>query len=309
MSVPLSNHANSKAIQIIGMLLMLFSIGALLISHFWMVRDGYVDFPCWALGPENISINSNTKMIYCLSYIPRFAKSGGGIYAKGSAGMEEVVLKPQDNGFPSWHGTLSFIVKHSFLKVSSKGSYVDLIAKDENFTRVRIKQSSNPWLLLTVYFRLTNLGTGDKIDNYYKQPNSDEILYVGGDVIENWLPSPIGFALYSLGLNLLLAGHYKTNTQNKISTPIAVIVASLMQTVGWLILGAVFFALFYYSPKILYGSIAQLAGIALVISWSLVYVGWFIVDRRLALHSNILNVVLKTGCLLIAFFIFAYLIL
>jgi hypothetical protein len=183
-------HATNTTTRNWGIVLVCISAIMAVTIPCLIARYLLVDFPCEGTAPPPVS--ASTRIAYCISYIPRNAISGGGIYAHGSSDDEVVTVTPN----VGWHGSLT-------LERQGEGLVVDghLLHPGDSFSRLQWWPTLNLWVLFTHRMTVTNEGVSD---GPYQTPT--DAAYLSGDVVAGWLPSPVGLVVLVIGIVMIIRG-------------------------------------------------------------------------------------------------------
>lgn len=174
-----------SSLQTLGVILIVLSVIALAIAICQITPLAFVDFPCLDDIVNHQEIKPSTRIVYCISLWPLQAISGGGIYDIGVSEQDEVTVK----GLKLRRDGQTLYVNNRPLKVG------------ENYGFTRIIPSISPWILFQNRFEIRN----DGLLLGQSSPLSTA-LYVSGDVVEGWLPNPLGLLLLGFGIWLFSKG-------------------------------------------------------------------------------------------------------
>jgi len=171
---------------LLGIVLIVFSALALANAVGQIMPATIFDsFPCSNEHFRNADVSSDTRMVYCISLLPLKAISGIGVYAYDTTNQDQIVVRELN------------------LKREGQTLYVNNHALNvgEVYKKVLWKPSINPWLIFTTRFSIKHIEI-----ELAESPTSTNMLYVGGDVHEGWLPNPLGLVILGCGIWLYKQG-------------------------------------------------------------------------------------------------------
>ena len=170
----------------LGVAIIALSVLAMAIGVCQVMPYAFVDFPCFDDEVRSQEINSDTRIVYCISIFPLEALSGGGIYDDGSSNQDEIAV-----------GEISLKRDDQTLFVNNHALNVSEIYKTTKWN-----PSINPWVLFTRHFEIKNEGL--LIPN--ESPTPIDVLYVSGYVYEGWFINPLGLVILVYGILLFRQG-------------------------------------------------------------------------------------------------------
>jgi hypothetical protein len=163
---------------IIIVLSLLFLARAVLQAEAFPTTSNVVDFPCSI--NEVRGWNAKTRIAYCFNNWPVVYDPS---FASGTSEQDETTV--------------------SGIHIRREGQllYVDNHPLDIGgvYETVHYSLTSNPWLLFTYHFKISNSGliSADSM----APPN---MLYVSGVVYKAWKPNPLGLVILAIGVWLVL---------------------------------------------------------------------------------------------------------
>jgi hypothetical protein len=166
----------SSVLHRVGLYLLIASGVSLVLTVFWTMSMGAVDFPC-SSGPF-VDPGPNDTFAYCISAYPRNAY-GGYVYSHGSSSKEKVSI-PMG---PFWHG--SYVAEPHGEMVLLNGRE---LAPGDSYETTRWFQSVNPWLAVSADIIFANTGP-------FVLPSGREIPMLSGSIEEGWGFSPLGLII------------------------------------------------------------------------------------------------------------------
>jgi len=169
----------------LGIVLIVLSVLTLAIGFCQIVPLGFVDFPCFDDMVRQQEINSDTRIVYCISIWPRQAISGGAIYDEGTSNQDEIKVRD-----------LNLKRDEQALLVNNHP-----VNPQESYETVLWRASISPWLIFTSRFEIKNEGITS-----IGSSDPSNVLYVSGDVHEGWLPNPLGLIILGVGIWLFRQG-------------------------------------------------------------------------------------------------------
>src|SRR6266508_3408812 len=169
----------------LGIVLIVLSVLTLAIGFCQIVPLGFVDFPRFDDMVRQQEINSDTRIVYCISILPRQAISGGAIYDEGTSNQDEIKVRD-----------LNLKRDEQALLVNNHP-----VNPQESYETVLWRASISPWLIFTSRFEIKNEGITS-----IGSSDPSNVLYVSGDVHEGWLPNPLGLIILGVGIWLFRQG-------------------------------------------------------------------------------------------------------
>lgn len=201
--------------RMFGIVIIVWSVLTIAIGVCQVTPFGNIDFPCGGGGDGKI--NSESRIVYCISWWPLRAH-GGGVYAIGSTNQNEAVIREINL---RRDGQSLFVNNH-------------LLNTDETYETTHWIPSINPWVLYTRRFVIRNGGlltpawlaliakhsgqagmlpVTDELLYSAKDSILTEVLYVSGDVYEGWFINPLGFIILRYGIWLFRQGKKELQQQ------------------------------------------------------------------------------------------------
>ena len=171
---------------------------SLAIGFCQIVPLGFVDFPCFDEMVRQQEIDSDTRIVYCISIWPRQAISGGAIYGEGTSNQNEVTVRE-----------LSFKRSGQTLFVNNHALNTGEVYKTTKWTL-----SISPWVLFTRRFEITNEG----LFTPSEASTPTDVLYVSGNVYEGWLINPLGLLILGCGIWLFRQGKKELKQESPSTT-------------------------------------------------------------------------------------------
>ncbi|MBV6403026.1 MAG: hypothetical protein CNIPEHKO_03348 [Anaerolineales bacterium] len=169
----------------LGVILIALSVLAAAIGVCQITPLADLGMPCWDADIDRQEINSSTRIVYCINFVPLDAVSGAWVDA-GSTDQNEIAVREihlrRD-------GQILFINNH-------------MLSTGETYDGIRWTPSVNPWILFTRGFVIKNEGLFTSIES----PTITDALYVSGNVYEGWRINPLGFIILGSGIWLFWQG-------------------------------------------------------------------------------------------------------
>lgn len=138
--------------------------------------------------PANKPIDSNTRIKYCVSYVPRQAISGGSVLDQAESEVEEIVISiPEHENKP-----VKISRADDLIVVNNKS-----IEIGDQYERIYWLLPRNPWIVLTSQIVIANDGI---------QNDTVDAIYVSGYVEELWILNPLAFLILIYGVWLIWSG-------------------------------------------------------------------------------------------------------
>ncbi len=156
----------------------------------WTGQNARIDYPC--LGNHHRPPQSpNVQFVYYISFFPSYAQ-GGGIYARGeSNNLDDVpVVIPPKIDFRPWYGKIEVERWANRMVVN------DIYIEDWGSVWDRQVLSSNPWLFQAAFFYF-------QAPEFRENSRGNDYMYIEGEIIDGWLPNPLGLLLFFGGVILL----------------------------------------------------------------------------------------------------------
>jgi hypothetical protein len=141
--------------------------------------------PCYDADIQRQEINSDARIVYCISFWPLEAWSGAYVES-GSTHQNEIAVYEID--LRRDEQTL-FVNNHS-------------LSTGETHKTAHWTPSINPWVLYTHGFVIKNEGLLTLIAS----STPTDALYVSGDIYEDWSINPLGFIILGGGIWLFWKG-------------------------------------------------------------------------------------------------------
>ena len=169
----------------LGIILIALSVLAAAIGVCQITPLTDLGMPCYDADVHSQEINSATRIVYCINFVPLDAVSGARVDA-GSTNQNEIA------------------VREIHLRRDEQTLFVNnhLLNSREVYEKVRWAPSVNPWLLFTRSFTIKNEGLLTSVES----STPTDVLYVSGDVHEGWFINPLGFMILGSGIWLFRQG-------------------------------------------------------------------------------------------------------
>jgi hypothetical protein len=180
----------------VGITLIIYTTVMLGTIPLWTNRWGYVDFPCYWYG-DTLHLtkpNASTRIAYCISLYPRNAYGAGPLL--GSSTEDKGVMIGA-SGLLKLRGLINLQRQGDILLVNGR-----VLQVGETYVQHIYSYTLNPWLLAATDLGVKNDGVRTTTSNGSENIDAN-ILFVSGDAKEKWVHTPMGLALFGIGIGLL----------------------------------------------------------------------------------------------------------